>query len=286
MKKDNIVYNFINAFFLLGAILLIYYSGILEMNFSALQLISLIGIFLLIHTLKFIRIYFILLEERIEFKRMIKLYIKTTFVSVIYPYKIGELFKMYAYGNEISNYPKGIISVLIDKFFDAIILCIIIIPYGLIASESISMVSVILLIFIVLVSIIYFTFNSTYYYLNKFFIIKNKNKKGLIVLNILEKLNGIYKSTKELLKGRTLLLIILTFFIWLLEAVLIYFMSYYMNIKANLLTIFNYINDAFFGTNNVFVNNYVYLCTAIFLIIIVLMYFKKSICGGIKTWKK
>ena len=286
MKSERIIYNIVNIIFLVISILLVNYTGIIDMNFSISELIVLAILFVIIHLFKFIRIYFLLLEEGISLKRRIKIYIKTTFVSIVLPYKLGELFKMYSYGYETKNYAKGIISVLMDKFFDAVILCLVLVPYGMIQNGHISSLTYILLAFIIVILVVYLSFESTYYYLNKFFIIKNKSKKGLFALNMLEKLNGIYISAKEMIHGRYVVLLCLTAIIWTTEALFIYIMSGFMNIKTEFVTIINYISDAFFGINNILFNNYIYLCTAIFLVIMGYIYFKKCIDGGKKVWKK
>lgn len=286
MKSEKTVYNIVNIMFLAISILLANYAGIFDMKFSISEIIILAILVLVIHVLKFIKIYFILLEEEISLKRRIKIYIKTTFVSTVFPYKLGELFKMYSYGYETKNYSKGIISVLIDKFFDATVLCLVLIPYGLFANGTISDIAYIMLAFLAIILVIYLSFESTYSYLNKFFIINTKSRKGLFVLNMLEKLNDIYKYAKELIHGRQIILLFLTAIIWLMEAAFIYIMSIFMATQVELSTIINYISDAFFGINNILFNNYIYLCIAIFLIIIGYIYIKKGIDGGKRIWKK
>lgn len=286
MKSEKTVYNIVNIIFLAISILLANYAGIFDMRFSMSEIIILAVLVLVIHVLKFIKIYFILLEEEISLKRRIKIYIKTTFVSTVFPYKLGELFKMYSYGYETKNYSKGIISVLIDKFFDATVLCLVLIPYGMLVNGTIATFTYIMLAFLVIILVIYLSFQSTYSYLNKFFIIKTKSRKGLFVLNMLEKLNDVYKYAKELIHGRQIILLFLTAIIWLMETVFIYIMSIFMNMKVKWSIIINYISDAFFGINNVLFNNYIYLCIAIFLIIIGYIYIKKGIDGGKKIWKK
>ena len=273
----NKIYYLINIFFLAISILLINYTGIFQMKFTAYQFIVLILIFLIIHILKFFKIYLILLEEKIPLRVMAKLYIKTTFVSTVLPYKTGELFKMYTYGNEIKNYTKGIIAVLVDKFFDALILCLILVPYGLIVTESIPKMGLIMLVFFIIALIVYISFENTYYYLNKFFVFKNQTKKSVVALRILEKVREVYIKTKEMIRGRYLLLLILTSTTWAFESIFIYVMAGFMNIETGFMTITNYISDAFFGINNVLFNNYIYICTVIFLIMTILIYFNKYI---------
>lgn len=277
----NKIYYVINIFFLVTSILLINYTGIFEMKFAIWQLLILVLIFLVIHTFKFLKIYLILLEEKIPLRTMAKLYVKTAFVSTVLPYKTGELFKMYTYGNEIKNYAKGIIAVLVDKFFDALILCLILVPYGLIMNGRIPKVGLIMLIFFVIALLVYVCFENTYYYLNKFFVLKNQTKKSVLALNILEKAQEIYIKTKEMIRGRYLLLLILTSITWAFESIFIYVMACFMNIKTEFMTITNYISDAFLGINNILFNNYIYICTVIFLVMTIIIYINKYV-----TWRK
>lgn len=286
MRAKKVLYYLINVCFILLAMLVVNYKEIINIEFSIQQIIILICILILIHLFKFIRIYFILLEERISIKKMIKIYLKTTFVSIVLPYKTGEIFKMYSYGKEIDNYSKGIIAVLIDKFFDAIILCSVLIPYEIIRIGNISKLSIILLFFSIIILLVYLGFETTYRYLNKFFVMKIKSKKGLLVLNFLEKLNHIFNYSKNMIKGRQIIVLFISIIIWSLEVLFIYTMMGFMNMKLELVIIVNYLSDAFWGINNVLFNNYVYLCTALFLVTIIYIYLKKFIIGGKKIWKK
>lgn len=279
----NKMYYIINIFFLVTSMLFINYTGILEMRFTILQLLALVLIFLIIHSFKFLKIYLILLEEKISLKVMAKLYIKTAFVSTVLPYKTGELFKMYTYGNEIKNYTKGIIAVLVDKFFDALILGLILVPYGLLVNGKVPKVGIVMLVFFLIALIVYMCFENTYYYLNKFFILKNQTKKSVIALKVLEKAREVYIKTKEMVRGRYLLLLILTAVTWMFESIFIYVMAKFMNIKTEFITITNYISDAFFGINNVLFNNYIYICTVIFLIMTIIIYINKYVLKSNKN---
>lgn len=271
----NKMYYVINIFFLVTSMLFINYTGILEMKFTILQLLALVLIFLIIHSFKFLKIYLILLEEKIPLKVMAKLYIKTAFVSTVLPYKTGELFKMYTYGNEIKNYTKGIIAVLVDKFFDALILGLILVPYGLLVNGKVPKVGIVMLVFFLIALIVYMCFENTYYYLNKFFVLKNQTKKSVVALKVLEKAREVYIKTKEMVRGRYLLLLILTAVTWMFESIFIYVMAKFMDIKTEFMTITNYISDAFFGINNVLFNNYIYICTVIFLVMTIIIYINK-----------
>lgn len=286
MKNRNMLYYIINLIFLLLTVFFINYTDIINMKILPMQIVALIVICVGIHFVKFVRIYFILLEEKISFKRMLKIYIKTAFVSIVFPFKIGEIFKIYSYGEEIDNYPKGIISVVIDKLFDAIVLCTVLIPYELTNGGEISILAVVMLIFIVIILVVAFAFEGTYYYLNKFFIINGKSKKSIYALSMIEKVKNVYENAKDMLRGRILILLGLTIISWLMETGFLYVISNFMNINIQLGDVVNYINDAFLGVSNVLFNKYVYICALMFLAIIILIYAKKIIAGGKKIWGK
>jgi len=277
MKTSKQVYYLTNLIFVLSSILFINFSGIMDMKFSLIEILILLFLFILIHVFKFLRIYFILLEEMIPLSKMIKIYIKTTFVSTALPFKIGEIFKMYSYGEKINNYPKGIIAVLIEKFFDAFILCLVLIPYSIYTNRNIMLLTLIMLIFLIIVFSMYISFKETYYYLNKFFVMRDRNKRSIYILNFLEKINEINKLSREMLKGRQIVIFCLSALSWISEAFLIYKMAEMLAINIDISTLFNYINDGFFGLNNLLFNNYTYLCTFIFLIIMAIIYFIKFI---------
>ena len=286
MKNRNVPYYIINLIFLVLTVFFINYTDIINMQLLPMQIVALIFICVCIHFVKFVRIYFILLEEKISFKRMLKIYIKTAFVSIVFPFKIGEIFKIYSYGEEIDNYPKGIISVVIDKLFDAIVLCAVLIPYELTNGGKISILVVVMLIFIVIILAAAFAFEGTYYYLNKFFIINGKSKKSIYALSMIEKVKNVYENAKNMLRGRILILLGLTIISWLMETGFLYVISNFMNINIQLGDAVNYINDAFLGVSNVLFNKYVYICAVMFLAIIILIYAKKIIAGGKKIWEK
>lgn len=284
MKKNALYYS-INIAFAVIAICFINFTGVLNSRFDIFQLFHLLILFGLIHFIKFIKIYFIIMEEKVPFTRMIKTYIKTTFVSSLLPFKIGETFKMYSYGVEIGDYSKGIISVLIDKFFDAVILCLLLIPIGL-YNKNISSLALILLIFLIILFFVYKSFIGTYKYLNRYFVTKVSTKSSIYVLNILDKLKQIHKKATQMLEGRQIVILFLSLFAWLAEALLIYRMAIYLNMKHNLTLVLNYINDSFFGIENILFNNYIYLGTVVFLLILIVIYAVKYIKIFLKLLKR
>ena len=272
MKKNKISYYVINLIFIICAIFFINFTIFQDSVFSLPKTLIILGLFILTHFIRFIRMYFILLEDLINPNRFLQLYLKTTFVSTLIPYKIGEIFKMYCYGVETNSYSKGIIAVLIEKFFDAIILCAFMIPHA-VQNTSPNPLLIIMLVFIFMTITVYCSFERTYGYLNQFLIRRGGGNKSLTILKILEAAKNAFDNTKRTLRGRATILLLLSLFAWIIETILVVFMNSDSGIDFN--SIYAYINDAFLGINNVFFNYYISLCTIIFPTIIAIIYGKK-----------
>lgn len=272
LRKNKPLYYIINISSIAAALFFINYKTLPNIELILPRLFLILFLFLLIHIARFLRMYFILLEDLIRPSRFLQLYVKTTFVSTLIPFKIGELFKMYCYSIETNSTRKGITAVIIEKYFDALVLCFFIIPYT-IKNSIINPLIVILVIFILLASILYFTFEGTYSYLNKFLICRGGGKKSLLALRILEELKKTYDGIKRTLKGRFILLLFLSLVAWAVESVLILIIS--PSNEFNYGTVLSYISDGFFGIFNISFSYYTFLCAMTFFIILLGIYGKK-----------
>ncbi|MBR1691906.1 MAG: flippase-like domain-containing protein, partial [Lachnospiraceae bacterium] len=83
---------------------------------------AVIVLFVLVHLTKMLRLYLVLMEHKIDSKRFVLLYLGTTFVNLIVPYKLGELYRIYKIKKETRHWQVGILSVVIDRFFDILAL--------------------------------------------------------------------------------------------------------------------------------------------------------------------
>ena len=282
MKKNKKIYNVINLLFLSLALLLANYSGIFNMKLPILSVILCVVLVLIIHSIKFFKLYFVALEEKIPFKDMVKIYIKSTFVSIILPFKLGEFYKAYLLGYKGKSYINGFTAVIVDKLFDAILLCLVVIPYSIYKNNPLSPLGWTLFLIIILFLLLYSLFPRTYKYLNRFFIGSKQSKNNLIALNLLEESNNFYIKIKNMIRGRELVLTILTSLYWALEFLFVSIVNKAQVQSTGLGNIVNYINDAFLGISNNTYNVYVYLSSSVFLIIIGFIYIKRLLPGGKK----
>lgn len=241
-----------------------------QVNFKYLMLFILL--FLAIHTFRFVRIYLIVLEEKIPLLNFLNLYVKTTFVSLLFPFKSGELYKMIAIGEEISNMTMGILSVFIDRIFDMYILVGIMVPYELIKFKDLSTLSTVLLVLMIAITLLFLSFPSFYRYTNKFFMLNSSSKKSIVVLELCEKMNYYYSTIKKLIHGRWGMLSTLSIFIWIAELLEINVVAIMLDKNVGIGYFIDYLNSAFSMQSNEILNTYIVLGATFMIAIVLLVY--------------
>ncbi|MEE1291890.1 MAG: lysylphosphatidylglycerol synthase domain-containing protein, partial [Acutalibacteraceae bacterium] len=85
---------------------------------SVAQVLVIILTALLVHVLKATRLFLALYGQKISISEHLALYCKVTPVSMVLPYKVGEFYRMYAYGTHLKSGLKGIVIILLDRFMD------------------------------------------------------------------------------------------------------------------------------------------------------------------------
>ena len=126
MKMKSKKYYGINIAVFLIAILFFYHAigtGIRQLclkNDGNMVLFLGVLFTVLVYGIKALRLCIILLEKRLALANFIRLYIKTTLINLVFPFKLGEVFRMYCYGTEFRNYKRGFLLILIDRYFDTL----------------------------------------------------------------------------------------------------------------------------------------------------------------------
>jgi hypothetical protein len=228
--------------------------------------------FVLLHFFKMMRFYLILMEQKINFLRFIKVYMKITFVNLALPFKLGEIFRIYCFSLETKDGKIGILSVIIDRLFDISALLVLLIPYDLIVRGSISPVTLILTLFAVAILFLYRIFLPTYYYLNQYLITNTESKEAVKFLYVLESGKTWYDYISRLLKGRSSLIFIFSCLGWLAEFGVLMCMQGILKESFGISGFVEYINSIF-GLGNVqLLNVYTTISCIILAIITVIVY--------------
>lgn len=234
-------------------------------------------LFFLVHLVRMFRMYILLIEEKMPLKKFVELYIKTTFVDNVIPFKLGEIYKWICYGEKLKSYSAGLSLIWLERFFDSIVL--IVLMFIATKFNVASTILVILSIFIIFSIIVYVSFESTYKYFNALVLEKGKSKRSKWYLETIEEFKKIYTKAKRMLSYRGTPLILLTVVVWAIEyflAYLIFKVIFAIDFSLGIFT--NYINDVFvfFNTNNAKIFDfYMLLMIIVFALIYMVLLLKK-----------
>jgi hypothetical protein len=227
---------------------------------------------ILVHFAKMMRFYLILMEQRINFLRFVKVYMKITFVNLALPLKMGEIFRIYCFSRETKDGKIGILSVIIDRLFDISALLVVLIPYDLLINKSISPVTLTLTLFVAAILFFYRIFLPTYHYLNHYLITNTESKQAIKCLYVLESGKTWYDYIRKLLKGRSSLIFIFSCIGWIAEFGVLMCIQAMLNEVFGISGFVAYINSIFgFGKTQV-LNIYTTVSCIILAIITVSVY--------------
>lgn len=180
-------------------------------------IIALLLGFLLVHIIKLMRLYLILIDRKIPFERFVPAYLRTTFVNLIIPFKLGEIYRIGVFYKIAGDFKTGFFSVVVDRFFDTLAIIMILLPYQLMISRTITLPAILLSVFIVVIVIAYMIFPSSYRFLNGYIITSKNSSRSLAVLKGLEVVNEWYEYVRMLVIGRYGLIVLLSLAAWILE---------------------------------------------------------------------
>lgn len=200
-----------------------------------------------VYLLKGLRLYLILMEKRIHLKRFLHIYPKTVLVLLALPYKTGELFRVYCYGQETGEPHSGFLSVLVDRYFDTVPLLAVLLAYQLSEPGGVLTLSWVLLVFLLGATVAYLIFPSLYQYFNRFLIMRVSSANGLAALAALEMLSRWHSYTRQLVRGRGTLLLTLSAGAWVFEYAALYCLSAFLGGAFGMQGFALYLNHIFSG---------------------------------------
>ena len=127
-------------------------------------------VFLCVHLIKMMRMYLIVMDQKVSFDRFVPAYLRTTLVNLLIPYKLGELYRIFVFYRISGGIRTGFFSVLIDRFFDTLALVLILLPYQLLVSGQVTVPTILLAVFVTVIVVTYMVFPSSYTFLNRYII--------------------------------------------------------------------------------------------------------------------
>ena len=174
-------------------------------------------IFILVHLIKMMRLYLIVMDRKVSFDRFVPAYLRTTLVNLVIPYKIGEIYRIVVFSRISGGFKTGFFSVLIDRFFDTLALCLILLPYQILYSGKVAVPTILLAAFVAVIVVTYMVFPASYTFLNRYIITSRDSRRSMMALSALEHVNGWYSYVRNLVTGRYGILFLFSLAAWILE---------------------------------------------------------------------
>lgn len=202
--------------------------------------------FILVHAAKMLRLYLVLMEHKIGFGRFVLLYLKTTLVNLIIPLKLGELYRIFCISRETKHWQVGVLSILVDRFFDTLALCMILLPLDILIFGRLSFITLSFMGIMALIVICYVSILPTFQYLNRYIIRQKSSARAMAALKGLDVVKIWYDFTQNLIRGRFALILLFSFAGWLLEIGTIKLLAAYLTIPFGVGDFTGYI-EAIFG---------------------------------------
>ena len=206
--------------------------------------------FILVHFCKMMRLYLVLMEHGISFPRFVVMYLETTLVNLIVPFKIGEIFRVLVISKETKYWQVGILSVITDRFFDTLALCAILIPVDIWYLGRLSPITWIFLAILFIIVICYVSLMPTYGYLNRYIIMRKNSPRSMAALRGLDMIKDWYDFTLDLIRGRFALITTFSFMGWFFEIGTLAAFATCLKMKFDVGDFINYIQAIFaFGSS-------------------------------------
>ena len=204
--------------------------------------------FALAHVFKFIRFYLVLMEEKeLAFFDILFLYVRTTFVNLIIPFKLGEIYRVAAVKHMTGFYKTGILLVVIDRFFDTLALLALTLPFELLFTRGADPVLTLLFAALLFMLFVYLSFKPTYDYLNGYLIMKKRSKRSMALLNVLDIANEWYLFLRKLIRGRSPLVFMASLLGWGMEFAALKLFASSLDSSFDINAFIQYINSLLSG---------------------------------------
>lgn len=189
----------------------------MDLLYRLLFLILFLAGFAAIHVVKALRLYLVLMEQQISFGRFMYLYLETTWVNMVIPFKLGEIYRVFRLSKETKKLAVGVLSVATDRFFDTASLIVMLFLLKILGNADFPEVLVVLLAVILAMAFVYLTFSGSYAYLNRYIIMHKESKRSMAVLSALERCREWYEYLTKLVRGRSALMILFSVIGWTVE---------------------------------------------------------------------
>lgn len=181
------------------------------------KLACLVPIALAVQLIKAARQYLLFVDTELSLADGLLYYAQATIVSVIVPYKIGELFRVYRYGSATSDYLGSAARVLVDRLVDTAALLVFLTGMLLLGSYPIFPLYGMLMVFTAVSCAAWLAFPSVFHFWNDYLITRRHSPRAYRALSVMQHAERVYVYIRALLRGKLFIMLLMSLAAWGLE---------------------------------------------------------------------
>ncbi len=229
--------------------------------------------FILLHLFKMIRFYLVLMEHGIGFYDFVLLYFRTTLINLAIPFKLGELYRIEEVWRMTGIWQVGVLSVVVDRYFDIVSLILWLLLISLISKSPLSVAFFIFLIVIAAGVIFYKALPGSFGYLNGFLLKRRASKRSMAALKGLNVVKDWYDYTVKLIAGRSALMVLTGALGWGVEILTLKCLARFLGGNFYLSDFSDYIDSIFLAGGAMQIQkSYTFISVIAFAVLTVLGY--------------
>lgn len=248
-KKDvNWTHYAVNTVVLISAVICFFlkfanFKSLFKVKSSCVYLLLIFTV-ILVQSIKALRLFLVFYGQEFPLKEHLSIYCKVTAVNIVFPFKIGDLFRVYCYGEKLNNYYVALAGILLDRAVDTIAILVFIVLECWCTGKLINRVFYWLFLFFTVISLIYIMIPRLYAFWNRYFLNQKTSAHRLFCLKILNQLKVTYDKIKSIIDGRGTILILLSLLAWAIEFGNVIFLTKFMETLETNIPFYSYLSGA------------------------------------------
>lgn len=266
--KQKKGYMIVNSFFLSLSAVMFYKIFMTDTDSSGEGVLLRVACMILltsatVHGLKAFRLYVALYGKGVSFGSHMKQYSKTAIVSMILPVKSGDLFRAYCYGNLVKSWYSGIVLAVLDRFMDTLALVTM-----MFLMQAAGIAQAIPLLYVLLAAlagilVCYLICPQICRYWKRYFLILDASVRRNQVLRSLCYLEHAYGEVAAVVKGRGVILYVLSLLAWIVETGGLAILSRMLSDRGTGQAVSAYLLAALAGTESAYLKQFVAVSVAL-----------------------
>jgi hypothetical protein len=179
-------------------------------------------VYALSHFLRFVRLALLIHTPALRVRRVLQVHLYTAGLSVLLPFKLGEIIRIREVGVVARSWQKGILAVWLERAFDAAVLIVLVLVTIIAVDDSLSLVTPILVVVSVFVALTVILMTVAPENIRELMLHLVRRPYGERTVPVLRVLRGVLAALEEaprMVRGRFGTLLVLSAAIWLAEVV-------------------------------------------------------------------